>query len=62
MAAIVLTLTLTLIVAGSAWLVLGTRMALAADPRQNDIFNLLAYAAITLIVVLPFVFFGIERL
>ncbi len=62
MAAIVLTLTLTLIVAGCAWLALGTRIALADDPRQNDIFNLLAYAAVTLVVVFPFVFFVIERL
>ena len=62
MAAIVLTLTLTIILAGGLWLVLGARLALAEDARQNDVLNLFAYAGVVLLLVLPFVFFVVERL
>ncbi|NJN50727.1 MAG: hypothetical protein HC809_02025 [Gammaproteobacteria bacterium] len=62
MAAVVLTLTLCVIFAGGTWLMVGARLPLDADPRQNDILNLFAYAGITLVVVLPFVFFVIEQL
>jgi hypothetical protein len=62
MAAVVLTLTLTVILAGLLWLMLGARFALDPDPRQNEILNLLAYGVAILVVVLPVVFFVIERL
>ena len=62
MAAIVLTLTLTVIVAGVAWLILGSRLSLHEDVRQNDLLNLLSYAGIALVPVFVIVFFAMERL
>ncbi len=62
MAAVVLTLTLCVILSGAVWLLFGARLALDGDPRQNDVLNLLAYGVMALIVVLPTVFFVIERL
>ncbi len=62
MAAVVLTLTLCSIFAGGLWLLIGARLRLDADPGQNDILNLFAYAGLAMIVVLPIVFFVIERL
>jgi ABC-type sulfate transport system permease subunit len=62
MAAIVLTLTLTVIVAGVAWLILGSRLSLHEDARQNDLLNLLSYAGIALVPIFVIVFFAMERL
>jgi hypothetical protein len=62
LAATVLTLALTVIVAGTAWLLLGSRLGLSADPRQNDVFNFLSYAALTLPLALVLVAFVLERL
>lgn len=62
MAAIVLTLTLTAIVSGIAWLTLGNRFAFHEDQRQNDVLNLLSYAAIVLVPTFLVVFFAMERL
>jgi ABC-type sulfate transport system permease subunit len=62
MAAIVLTLTLTVIVAGVAWLILGSRLGLHGDARQNDLLNLLSYAGIALVPIFVIVFFAMERL
>jgi hypothetical protein len=61
-AAAILTLTLTVIVAGLVWLALGARVRLAPDPRQNDLLNFLAYAGVVLPIALVVVFFLIERL
>jgi ABC-type sulfate transport system permease subunit len=62
MAAIVLTLTLTAIVAGIVWLILGSRLSLHEDPRQNDLLNLLSYAGVALVPIFVIVFFAMERL
>jgi ABC-type sulfate transport system permease subunit len=62
MAAIVLTLTLTAIIAGVAWLILGSRLRLHEDARQNDLLNLLSYAGIALVPTFVIVFFAMERL
>lgn len=61
-AAIVLTLALTTILAGGSWLVIGSRLDLATDQRQNELMNILVYAAIVLPFVFTVVFFAIERL
>jgi hypothetical protein len=60
-AAAILTLVLTAIVAGIAWLLLGNRLQLSADERQNDIANLATYAAVLLPVAFVIVFFAMER-
>jgi cytochrome bd-type quinol oxidase subunit 2 len=61
MAAVVLTLTLTAIIAGAAWLILGNRLALHEDERQNEVLNLLSYGGIVLVPVFLVVFFAMER-
>ena len=61
MAAIVLTLTLTAILAGILWLILGSRLSLHEDPRQNDVLNLLAFAGMVLVPIFVMVFFAMER-
>jgi hypothetical protein len=60
--ATVLTLALTVVVAGTAWLLLGSRLRLSTEPRQNDLLNFLGYAALVLPVALVIVTFLIERL
>ena len=61
MAAAVLTLVLTVIVAGAAWLTFGNRLRLHSDPRQNDVLNLCVYAAVLLPVFFVVVFFAMEN-
>jgi hypothetical protein len=61
MAATVLTLVLTIIAAGCVWLVIGNRMRLHPDERQNDILNLVVYAAVMLPIFFAVVFFAMER-
>lgn len=62
MAAFVLTMVLSVIVGGVAWLALGNRFQLNEDPRQNEIANILLYCAIVFPVAFIVVFFGMERL
>ena len=62
MAAIVLTLIVSLILAGAAWLLLGARFTLRADPEHNEVLNLVVYFAAILPVAFLVVFFLIERL
>ena len=61
MAAAILTLVLTMIVAGTLWLTFGSRLRLHSDPRQNDILNLCLYAGILLPVFFVIVFFAMEN-
>ena len=61
MAAAILTLVLTVIVAGSIWLAIGNRLHLHADERQNDVLNLGVYAGILLPFAFVVVFFAMER-
>jgi hypothetical protein len=62
MAAAILTMVLTTIVAGSLWLTIGNRLPLHADERQNDILNLCAYAGMLLPAIFVIVFFAMGRL
>jgi hypothetical protein len=60
-AAAILTLVLTVILSGTAWLAVGNRLRLSSDERQNDIANLATYAAVLLPIAFVIVFFGMER-
>ena len=62
MAAVVLSLTLSFITAVLAWLAIGPRLRLSADPKQNEVLNVFAYVALAFPVVFGIVFFVIERL
>jgi cytochrome bd-type quinol oxidase subunit 2 len=62
MAAVILTLVLTIIVAGITWLVVGNRFELSDDVRQNEVANLLLYCAVVLPFAFVIVFFAMERL
>ena len=53
MAAGILTLVLTFVVAGGLWLGIGARLKLNDDAQQNELLNLVAYY----VIGLPFVFF-----
>ena len=53
MAAGILTLVLTFVVAGGLWLGFGARLKLNDDEQQNELLNLVAYY----VIGLPFVFF-----
>jgi len=60
MPAVVLTLALTVIVAGIGWLAIGSRLHLSSDARQNDVMNFVLYVAIALPIVFAIVYFGIR--
>jgi hypothetical protein len=62
MAAIVLTLVVSLILAGLLWLAVGPRFRFDSDPAQNDLLNLGGYLLLLLPFVFVTVFFLIERL
>jgi hypothetical protein len=56
--ATILTLLLSLLCGGAAWLLLGTRLALdAVDTARNDVLNVLAYVAIAAPIAFGVVFF-----
>ena len=59
MAALILTLILSFVIAGLLWFTLGSRIALAEDSRENDLVNLVLYALAALPVSFVIVFFGI---
>ena len=61
MAAIVLTLALTAVASGIVWLILGSRLNLHEDARQNDVLNLLSFAGILAVPIFLIVFFAMER-
>jgi Mg2+ and Co2+ transporter CorA len=60
-AAAILTLVLTTIVSGAMWLSLGNLFRLHEDERQNDVLNLVSYAAVLLPFTFVAVFFAMER-
>jgi len=62
MAAAILTLVLTIIVSGAAWLAVGNLFRLHGDERQNDVLNLATYAVALLPIFFLIVFFAMERL
>ena len=59
MAALILTLILSFVIAGLLWFTLGSRIALAEDSRGNELVNLVLYALGALPVSFVIVFFGI---
>ena len=59
MAALILTLILSFVIAGLLWFTLGSRIALAEDSSENDLANLVLYALGALPVSFVIVFFGI---
>ena len=59
MAALILTLILSFVIAGLLWFSLGSRVALAEDSSENDLVNLVLYALGALPVSFVIVFFGI---
>lgn len=61
MAAAILTLVLTFIVSGVAWLSIGNLFRLDNSARRNDVLNLGAYAMVVLPVVFAIVFFAMSR-
>ena len=62
MAAVVLSLTLSFIVAVLLWLAIGPRLRLSEDPKQSEVLNVFAYLVIAFPFVFGMVFFVIERL
>ena len=59
MAALILTLILSFVIAGLLWFTLGSSIALAEDSSENDLANLVLYALGALPVSFVIVFFGI---
>lgn len=62
MAATVLSLTLSFIVAALIWLAIGPVLTLHADDKQNEVLNVFAYVAIIFPFAFGVVFFAIENL
>lgn len=52
MAAVLMALVVSLFLAGIGWLLIGSRFAFDADPRQNDLLNLGAYIAIAFTIAM----------
>ena len=59
MAALILTLILTFLLGGGLWFLLGSKLSLTAEARENDLANLLVYFLGLLPVSFVLVFFGI---
>ena len=59
MAAVILSFVLTLLLAGSTWLILGSRLSLTEAGEMNDLANLGAYGLSWLPIAFVVVFFGI---
>ena len=59
MAAVILTLILALLLAGSGWLIVGSKLRLSTDPEQNDRLNFAVYYVSTVPISFVIVFFGL---
>ena len=59
MAALILTLILSFVIAGLLWFTLGSRIALAEDSSENDLANLVLYALGALPVSFVIVFLAL---
>jgi len=57
---VVLSLVVSTLLAGIAWLLLGARVAASEDPEQNNIFNFVIYLLVALPFVLALIFFGMQ--
>ena len=62
MAAAILTVLISFLIAGVVWLTLGARFRLAEEDEQNGVRNLFVYFLGLVPVVFTIVFFLIERL
>ena len=58
---VVLTLVLSFLVGGCAWLLAGSRLPLNEDKDVNEVLNLLAYVAAALLPAFVLVFFLLDR-
>ena len=60
MAGVVMSLVISTLVAGFAWLFLGARVSVSQDPEQNNILNFFFYLLVTLPFAIVVVFFGLQ--
>ena len=60
MPGVVMSLVLSVIVAGFAWLFLGARVAVSRDPESNNILNFFVYLLATLPFAIAIVFFALQ--
>ena len=61
MVAVVLTLVLSFLVGGVVWLVAGSRLSLNPDKEVNEVMNLVAYVAVSLVPMFALVFYLLDR-
>lgn len=61
MIAVVLTLVISFLVGGTAWLIVGSRLPLNPDKDVNEVLNLVAYVGCALVPVFLAVFFLLDR-
>lgn len=61
MIAVVLTLVLSFLIGGSVWLLAGSRLPLNADKAVNEVMNLVAYIAVSLVPTFVLVFYLLDR-
>ena len=61
MVAVVLTLVLAFLVGGVIWLLAGSRLPLNADKEVNEVLNLVAYVAASLVPMFALVFYLLDR-
>jgi hypothetical protein len=61
MMALLLGLVLAVVLGGSGWLLLGTRLRPTGDPHQDEILSVLAYVALAFPFTFAAVFFGLAR-
>ena len=57
---VVMSLVLSTLVAGFAWIFLGARVSISQDPEQNNILNFFFYLLLTLPFAVVLVFFGLQ--
>jgi len=55
-----MSLVISTLVAGFAWLFLGARVSVSQDPEQNNILNFFFYLLVTLPFAIVVVFFGLQ--
>lgn len=60
MVGVVFSLVLSVIIAGVAWLLLGSRFTLNAEAELNNMLNFLSYLTIALPFAIVMAFFGLQ--
>lgn len=61
MVAVVLTLVLSFLLGGVVWLIAGSRLSLNPDKEVNEVLNLVAYVAASLLPMFALVFYLLDR-